>query len=135
MYVRTTSCPACSEDASTCTVRAMYPAQGTPPLRRCCTRCSHAERRVEVVARRVPPLPADDTPATPLTGVELDTVVEAVLARADDDGVEQAGRVSIGAYKSLARSRGLGLEEVVRAAYRDRLRDVVAIPPLHRSAT
>jgi hypothetical protein len=54
------------------------------------------------------------------------------LRLAEDHGVS-AARIS--AYRSLARSRGLTLEQVLRAAFRGELRDVVQLPEVRHGAS
>lgn len=80
--------------------------------------------------------PDDDAPVTPmsvagppLSRVEEDRVVAAYLARATvDGGLEIIGDFSVSAFKSLAESRGLSLEQVVRAACRNELAAVISRP-------
>lgn len=68
-------------------------------------------------------------PGAPLSRTEEDDVVRAsALVDANDDGVEFAGGLSVSAYRSLAKSRGVPLEHVVRAACRGQLADVVKRP-------
>ena len=109
MFTRTTACPACGEPASTCTVWAMYPPRGTPPRRKCCPSCHHAEGRVE--HPEPPQLPPPDGPSTPMSPGEVDVIVAAVLRQAEtlgDGQVELFGRATVSAYRSLARSAASG---------------------------
>jgi len=59
---------------------------------------------------------------------EADDIVGLFLAA--EHGID-ATRIS--AYKSLGRSRGLALDEVLRACFRNELRDVVELPAVERS--
>ncbi|MEJ7743248.1 MAG: hypothetical protein WKF73_12245 [Nocardioidaceae bacterium] len=71
-------------------------------------------------------VPAD---GEPMTRADEDEVVAAVLNGVDGDhGVERFDDASLGAYQSLALSRGLSLEAVLRAACRGDLRSVVSRP-------
>jgi len=107
---------------------------------RCCSRCrpwlrAHRER----VERRdlpepEPPAPVTSTPPEVYDRGAEDELVDAVLevAKAEDDAggapVEEYDRPGVGAYRSLAQSRGLDLETVVRHAVRGELRAVVEMP-------
>jgi hypothetical protein len=68
-------------------------------------------------------VPADDG-AELMTRAEEDRVVERLLA-AEEDAYERGGALSVGAYGSLARSRGVPLEAVIRAACRGELASIV----------
>jgi hypothetical protein len=67
-----------------------------------------------------------------MTPAEENIFVAALLGAAGNAGdVEIAGAaVPVEAYRSLARSRGLTLEQVLRAMCRDELPEVVAVPPV-----
>ena len=131
----TADCRYCSTSAAACRARDVQPGAG-----RCCRRCrpwhrAHRERteRVELPDE---PTAAVTTVAPPEVldrGAE-DELVDAVLevAKAEDDAggapVEEYDRPGVGAYRSLAQSRGLDLETVVRHAVRGELRAVVEMP-------
>ncbi len=68
-------------------------------------------------------------PPTPMSRDEEDRTVAALLDRVGEgDEVEFYDQPSLAAFRSLARSRGVDLETVLRAACRDDLRPVVALP-------
>lgn len=96
---------------------------------RCCAQCRRAGHPEQVERTITPDLePAAGVPAAgPLSRAEEDAVVRRLLAAADDP-VEQHGDVAVSAFQSLAASRGIPLEAVIRAACRQRLGDVVQQP-------
>jgi len=114
-------CRGCGRDETGC------PRDAVRVEDRCCASCWHDGR-----SRRVE-LPEPEGSAAvrlgePLDQGDEDAVVQRLLDAADG-GVEQAGAVSVSAYRSLAASRGVPVEDVVRAACRGQLADVVRRPP------
>ncbi len=128
MYTtRTTdTCQHCGESSTACTIRPLTGEQG-----RCCASCTPATHdvRVERTIIGEPDPPPVGVPAAgpPLSRAEEDAVVDRLLAAADDP-VEQHGNVAVSAYRSLAESRGLPLEHIIRAACRQQLAAVVQRP-------
>jgi len=88
--------------------------------------------RVEI-AEPEAPAPVTSTPPEVTDRADEDRAVAAVLeaAKAEDDAggvAEEYDRPGVGAYRSLAASRGVALDVVVRAAVRGELADVVRRP-------
>ncbi len=80
-----------------------------------------------VVPRQLPS--REQLRAVEQTGQDEPPVDLEALRLARDHGISE---LKLGAYQSLARSRGLGLDDVIRAAFRGALRAVVALPPVER---
>jgi len=134
MYATRThhNCEHCGATVDACTMRVLTGEPG-----RCCARCSERAHpaiteRTEVAERSDlrSEVPAADTAGVPMSREEEDAVVASILKRAAEDtgGPEFGDRASISAYLGLARSRGASLEEVVRAAVRGELVEVVRRP-------
>jgi len=67
-----------------------------------------------------------------VTPTEEDHLVAGLLeaAKAPSGGPEHKGEASLSAFRSLAAARGVPLETVLRAAVRDELRTIAALPAL-----
>jgi len=134
----TDDCKYCATPAAVCRARNLTGEPG-----RCCRRCrpwhrAHRER----TERRDLPEPEPPAAVTSVAPTEVldrddeDRVVAAVLEAAEADAVVGGAREmfdrgpSTAAYRSLARSRGLDLDVVVRSALRGRLADVVRMPSI-----
>ena len=87
-------------------------------------------RAVDALLRYAERHPAGEQRTDPPLELDLDDEDLFGLLVAAEHGVE-AARIS--AYRSLARSRGLTLEQVLRAAFRGELREVVELPPVPRA--
>jgi len=84
---------------------------------------------VAAVLRVAERYPHGERRADPVTATDLDDEDLIGLLIAAEHGVS-AGQVS--AYRSLGKSRRLCLDEVLRAAFRGELRDVVELPVAER---
>ncbi|MBA3719293.1 MAG: hypothetical protein H0W95_03255 [Nocardioidaceae bacterium] len=130
MYYVSDSCPGCGIAAPVCLA---FPAAGGRSRLKCCPRCDHRQRRVELPETEAP-APPTSTRVEVLDPADEDELVAAVLeVAAEDDAAggrveEYADRPGVAAYRALAKSRGAELEEVVRLAVRGRLADVVRRP-------
>lgn len=91
---------------------------------------SDESRAVAAALRHAERYPQGERRADPVTATDLDDEDLIGLLIAADHGVS-AGQVS--AYRSLGKSRGLCLDEVLRAAFRGKLRDVVRLPKARAS--
>ncbi|MGI8954800.1 MAG: hypothetical protein ACR2FL_09565 [Nocardioidaceae bacterium] len=86
---------------------------------------SDESRAVAALLRVAERYPYGEHRADPATATDLDDEDLIGLLIASEHGID-ATRIS--AYKSLARSRGLSLAEVLRACFRGELHMVVALP-------
>jgi len=87
-------------------------------------------RAVDALLRYAERHPAGEERMDPTPELDVDDQDLIGMILAAEHGVE-AARIS--AYRSLARSRGLTLEQTLRAAFRGELRDVVDLPPVRRA--
>lgn len=130
MFARlvTRDCPSCDAGTVLCCTRIML-GEG-----RCCGRCDHALRVVTVAEHPDAEPPASRGVAVSLGEREESALVASLLRAADRqrDDVESFDSPSLSAYRSLAASRGVTLEAVVRHAVRDELRRIVELPPVPR---
>ncbi len=133
----TTDCRFCGMADAECGARGMFRNAGA-----CCHHCRPPWRRAhrERVERREQPEPPSPPPVVsvaphPLDAAEEAEIVAGILRRAElDDAAghpaEMFDRPSTAAYRALARSRGLDLADVVTAAVRGELADVVRRPAI-----
>ncbi len=138
MYASRTvdSCKHCGTSAAECQTRNLTGEPG-----RCCRRCRFTRSHRERVVRFEQPEPAPPPPVTSVAPSEVldrageDELVAGVMEAAEledvaavDGSIEQYDSPSLAAYRSLAKSRGVGLDVVVRHATRGELRAVVQMP-------
>jgi len=134
MYYVSDSCPSCGIAAPVCRASPAA-AAGDRSRLKCCPRCDHRQRRVELPETEAP-APPTSTRVEVLDPADEDELVAAVLAAAAEEDAaggraeEHADRPSIAAYRALAKSRGAALAEVVRLAVRGELAAVVRRPPV-----
>jgi len=117
------ACPDCGESEKFCGSTPM--ADGGTCCPACRARGYHALQPLELRS------PEGPMPPAPMSRAAEDRTVAALLAQAragEGDEVEFYDQPSVAAFRSLARSRGVDLETVIRAACRDELRLVVALP-------
>lgn len=149
------NCAGCGTDAYRCFAGQSFELHPEPLISgRCCDSCDCRRatldwsklRLAEEAAVSATPAPvrrldwvgdaraADGTTAAfaggPGDAASEDFWVARMLERAAeaDDGVERFGVGDLSAYQSLAASRALPLEEVLRAAHRNQLADIVRLP-------
>jgi len=131
-------CAHCGATATACTIRPLTGERG-----RCCAGCrsaGHPEvtERTEVdAAEPLGDVTAAGVIAAPMSRATEDALVASILQRAADDpgGPELHGEATLDAYRTLAASRGLDLEVVVRAACRGELAAVVRRPAKSTTTT
>jgi hypothetical protein len=124
-------CAHCGADAGLCIEKKLL----GEALRRCCAACNLGRRWHDITRR----ITAKDVPGQRLAAPsgrrisenQREATVEQLLALAgrDRSDIETFDAPSIAAYRSLARSRGVPLEQVIRVAVKDELRSVVDLPP------
>ncbi len=121
----TRDCPVCDTGTALCHTKIMF-GEG-----RCCETCRH-DRRQEVTADWPDADPPDQPPNRPprVGASDDEDLVRSLLDRAeiDEDPTETYNNPSLSAYRSLAASRGVTIEAVIRHAVRDELRRIVALP-------
>lgn len=119
----TTACPDCHESEQSCRMTPMFEGGA------CCAGCkARGHHRLHPLILRPAEGPA---PRAPMTQAEEDRVTAALLrlaAEPESGRPELYDQASLNAYRSLAESRGVDLERVLRAACRDDLRAIVAMP-------
>ncbi len=113
----TRDCPVCDTGHALCCARVLLGERG-----RCCKACSHNRRHV-VTVEWPDVAPPTRPPNQPRRGGASDDerLVRALLDRAETDKnevVETFDAPSLSAYRSLASSRGVDLETVIRHARR-----------------
>ncbi|MEO7980332.1 MAG: hypothetical protein ABI807_05520 [Sporichthyaceae bacterium] len=92
---------------------------------------SDESRAVAAVLRVAARTMAGEHRAGPRPVTDLDDEDLIGLLIAADHGIDPE---RLAAYRSLGRSRGLALDEVLRAVFRNELRDVVELPAVGRRA-